>query len=93
MRAVAKSAEAISAGDVINTSVRRYMNWSLMPAFNTLAMPCAGGVHARREGTPSGQATTTLSLHLMAGQLLNLKSKNAAGRTHRHHGFQRPHGF
>eukprot|EP00798_Chlamydomonas_sp_ICE-L_P004739 gene4739-biopygen15023 len=37
MRAVAKSAEAISAGDVINTSVRRYMNWSLMPAFNTLA--------------------------------------------------------
>eukprot|EP00798_Chlamydomonas_sp_ICE-L_P029785 gene29785-biopygen5524 len=37
MRAVAKSAEAISTGDVINTSVRRYMNWSLMPAFNTLA--------------------------------------------------------
>jgi hypothetical protein len=30
-RCLAKAADAISAGDVVNTSVRRYGNWGLMP--------------------------------------------------------------
>lgn len=31
LRALAKAADAISAGDVVNVSVRRYGNWGLMP--------------------------------------------------------------
>lgn len=31
LRALAKAADAISVGDVVNQSVRRYGNWGLMP--------------------------------------------------------------
>lgn len=31
LRTLAKAADCISVGDVVNTSVRRYGNWGLMP--------------------------------------------------------------
>ena len=31
LRALAKAADGISLGDVVNVSVRRYGNWGLMP--------------------------------------------------------------
>lgn len=32
LRAIAKAADAISQGDVINNALRRNQNWSLMPS-------------------------------------------------------------
>lgn len=50
LRALAKAADAISVGDVVNQSVRRYGNWGLMP-FGGL-MGCvvpAAYIHGPRE--------------------------------------------
>ncbi|KAG2439222.1 hypothetical protein HXX76_004584 [Chlamydomonas incerta] len=43
LRALAKAADAFSCGDLINTNIRRYQNWGLMPAAAVVGcvLPCA----------------------------------------------------
>ncbi|KAG2453593.1 hypothetical protein HYH02_001811 [Chlamydomonas schloesseri] len=43
LRAIAKAADAFSLGDVLNTNIRRYQNWGLMPATGVVGcvLPCA----------------------------------------------------
>lgn len=56
MRAIAKAADAISAGDKFNTSIRRYQNWGLMPAQVTVGtvMP-ATYMRGNRESLHPGE--------------------------------------